>query len=48
MYVEIEEQYQAEAFFADMIESAFHAGLISGETESLIYDLLRLNGTNVH
>ena len=48
MHEEVENLYQAEALFENLIESAFLAGLISGKTESLIYEWLRWNGARVH
>jgi hypothetical protein len=43
MYEETEEQYQAEALFADLIEQAYLEALIDGEQQSLAYCWVRAN-----
>lgn len=48
MFEENYKLYGAEILFIDLIQSAHLAGLISGETETLIYDWLKNNEQHVH
>ncbi len=41
-------QAEVEALFEDLIESAFLAGIITGETESLIYEWIRIQDQATH
>ena len=48
MYEDTDNQYQAEEQFADLIEAAFMAGIIDGETQALAYAWLAANDILEH
>ena len=48
MFEETDDQYQAEALFEDLIESAYLEALIDGEQQKLAYLWLANNQKNCH
>lgn len=48
MFQDIDQVQAAEDLFGDLIESAYLAGLISGEQQFLVYESIRTNEQAVH